>query len=73
MLVMQNYIKYKSDMQSITPDIATPKAEGQGQYGTASWLDSRQYSGAFSAVKIDKQSLLIRELISMGDEDLKGR
>ena len=66
MLVMQNYIKYRSDMQCITPDIRTPKAEGQGQYGTARWQDKTKFSKVFATVQVDKSSAFIKELIANG-------
>lgn len=69
MLVMQNYIKYKSDMQYITPDIETPRAEGQGQYGTARWMDRKKYPVVFSAAKVDESSTLIKRLIDLGYDD----
>ncbi|MEA5011154.1 MAG: hypothetical protein VB100_05470 [Angelakisella sp.] len=69
MLVMQNYIKYKSDMQRITPDIKTPKAEGQGQFGTARWLDKTKYPKVFTVVDADKTSPLIKDLIAHGYDD----
>lgn len=69
MLVMQNYIKYKSDMRQITPDIQIPKAEGQGQYGTARWLDKSKFSKVFATVKADKNSTMIKKLISNGYND----
>lgn len=73
MLVMQSYIKYRSDMRAVTPDILTPKAEGQGQYGTARWLESSEFDGTFSAAKVDSRSLLLKELAYKGDEDLERR
>lgn len=69
MLVMQNYIKYKSDMQYITPDIETPKAEGQGQYGTARWLNQKKLSSVFAAVQVDQSSPLVKDLIAHGHDD----
>ncbi len=69
MLVMQNYIKYKSDMQRITPDIETPKAEGQGQYGTARWLEIQNYTKVFSSVNVDRSSKMIKRLINAGHGD----
>lgn len=69
MLVMQSYIKYKSDMQRITPDIETPKAEGQGQYGTARWLNRKKFSKVFTAVEVDQSSPLIKDLIAHGCDD----
>ncbi len=71
MLVMQNYIKYKSDMQWITPAIQTPKAEGQGQYGTAKWLSKEKYTKAFAVVEMDDRSELIKDLVTHGRDDKK--
>jgi len=70
MLVAQSYIKYKSDMQQITPDLETPKAEGQGQYGTARWLSHKKLSKAFGSSAIDVNSQTIRELLRHGYDDL---
>jgi hypothetical protein len=58
-------------MQRITPAIRTPKPEGQGQYGTAQWLDRQKIPEVFTAVRIDKEDPLIQELLEKGDEDLK--
>jgi len=69
MLVMQNYIKYKSDMQQITPEIETPKAEGQGQYGTAKWLNKKKYSEVFAVVDVEDGSELIKGLVAHGRDD----
>ena len=69
MLVMQSYIKYKSDMQYITPDIETPKAEGQGQYGTARWLNRNKLLKAFAVVQVDQSSPLIKDLMAHGHDD----
>lgn len=71
MLVMQNYIKYKSDMQYITPDIQTPKAEGQGQYGTARWQEKAKFSKVFATVQVDKSSAMVKKLIAQGYDDNK--
>lgn len=71
MLIMQGYIKYKSDMQYITPDIQTPKAEGQGQFGTARWLKSTDFQKVFSKVKVDDSSDHIKYLKIHGYDDMK--
>lgn len=71
MLLSRSYIKYKCDMQQVTPDIRTPKPEGQGQYGTARWLDRRRIPEVFTAVRIDEDDPLIQELCDKGAEDLK--
>ena len=71
MLFSRSYIKYKSDMQYVTPDIQTPKAEGQGQYGTAHWLQPGDFDKAFYPVEIDAHSSLIWSLVEHGQDDLK--
>ena len=71
MLFVQNYIKYKSDMQQITPALETPKAEGQGQYGTAKWLSKAKYEKAFAVVEMDDRSALIKDLVAHGRDDNK--
>lgn len=68
-MVMQEYIKYKSDMRQVTPDIETPEAAGQGQYGTARWLEQSQYSERFDTVQIDVTSSVVRELIAHGYDE----
>lgn len=71
MLFANSYIKYKSDMQRITPDIQTPRAEGQGQYGTARWMPQEKIDEMFTVVTVDSHSHYIRELCAQGDADLK--
>lgn len=68
-LAMQASVKYKSDMQEITPGIVTPKAEGQGQYGTAHWLSASQLPSVFSVVQVDMQSERLRKLMEHGYDD----
>lgn len=71
MLFEHSYIKYKSDMQTITPAIKTPKAEGQGQYGTARWMEKSEIPEAFTVVQVDRSNPLIRRLMEEGRLDLK--
>lgn len=71
MLVFQSYLKYKSDMQFITPDIQTPKAEGQGQYGMARWLDKKKYRKVFACIQVDDKSETIMRLLAHGKDDMK--
>ena len=68
-MMMQEYIKYRSDMRQVTPDIETPQAAGQGQYGTARWLEQSQYPKRFDTVQIDENSRVIRELIAHGYDE----
>lgn len=65
-----SYINYKSEMQTITPAIKTPKAEGQGQYGTARWMEKDEIPEAFTVVQIDRSDPLIRRLMDKGRADL---
>lgn len=65
-LLMQGYIKYKSDMREVTPEIQTPEAAGQGQYGTARWLKESEYHQSFDVAKIDVNSAFIKDLIRHG-------
>lgn len=67
---MQGYIKYKSDMQVVAPGIETPKAEGQGQYGTARWLDSKKMGTAFSEIEFNTSDAFISNLVQHGYDDL---
>lgn len=63
-------LKYRSDMRRITPNIETPAAEGQGQYGTARWLEPEALGRVFKTVRMDESAALIRALTTCGREDL---
>lgn len=56
-------------MQTITLAIKTPKAEGQGQYGTARWIKKDEIPEAFTVVQIDRNYPLIRRLMDEGRAD----
>jgi hypothetical protein len=71
MVFGREYIKYRSDMYQVTPDIKIPRPEGQGQYGTAWWLDPKKFDQTFATAKIDTKSELITSLINSGYDDLK--
>ncbi|MEA4932753.1 MAG: hypothetical protein VB071_04080 [Lawsonibacter sp.] len=53
-----------------TPAIKTPKAEGQGQYGTARWMGKDEIPDTFTVVQIDRNNPLIRRLMDEGRSDL---
>lgn len=65
-----DYIKYRSDMQHLTPYLETPMPTGQGQYGTARWLEPRRIPEVFTVVTVDEDNPLIRKLIQEGTTDL---
>lgn len=67
----RDYIKFRSKMDHICLDIYTPRAEGQGQYGTARWLTERDKGRAFTAVHVDRGAPMLRELIAHGKDDLE--
>ena len=64
-----SYLKYRSDMQVITPDIITPQAAGQGQFGTARWLKNGNIHRFFAVWKISRKDATFRELMEAGKKD----
>lgn len=70
-LLMQGYIKYRSNMRQITPQIETPEAAGQGQYGTARWLKNSEISQVFFTAAMDINSVQIQELLSEADQEIR--
>ncbi len=52
-VISSSSLQYRSDMQCLTPDIATPCASGQGQYGTARWLSKKKYAACFTVVNLE--------------------
>lgn len=64
-------ITVRSDMQQVTPTLQTPAAAGQGQFGTARWLSSKQYPMAFDEVLVDTGSPLIQQLMAEGRDDME--
>lgn len=61
-------LKYRSNMQRITPDISTPCADGQGQFGTARWLPKKKYDQCFHAQTLADLDGL-EELLEAGKQD----
>lgn len=53
-LFAQSYIKYRSDVVEITPEITIPQGIGEGQYGSAWFLDKKDFSQKFYSVHIPK-------------------
>lgn len=67
-MVSSSSLKYRSDMQRITPDISTPCADGQGQFGTARWLPKNKYDKCFHAQALAELAGL-EELLKAGEQD----
>lgn len=68
-LITGNYLKYRSDMQQITPDICTPKPEGQGQFGTARWMRQEEIGRFFHVWKVPRKAPWFQELMAAGLAD----
>lgn len=61
-------LKYRSNMQRVTPDISTPCADGQGQFGTARWLTKNKYGKCFHVRALSEVEGL-EELLKAGEQD----
>lgn len=70
-LVSSTYLAYRSDMQRITPDIRTPAPAGQGQFGTARWMEPKQISRNFGIWKVPKHNRTFRRLMDAGKDSYK--
>ena len=49
---------FNVDMIEITPEIHTPVPVGQGQHGTAKWLNKKDFDKVFDSVIIDSKKLM---------------
>lgn len=67
-LVSSSTLNYRSNMRRITPDISTPCADGQGQFGTARWLPKNQIGKAFTVRRLSQIGNL-DELVKAGLQD----
>lgn len=68
-LFTSTYLNYRSNMWEVTPDIYTPCADGQGQFGTARWLKQGQIGKYFGVWKISKRSPELKTLLAAGKKD----
>lgn len=68
-LFTSTYLNYRSDMQRITPDIATPCAAGQGQFGTAKWLRADKIGRFFQVWNVPKKDPAFQALLTAGAAD----
>ena len=46
-----SYLNYRSNMYEVVPGFKIPRPAGQGQFGTAWWLDPREYSKCFATAE----------------------
>ena len=57
-LVSMSNDNYKGKVQQITPQIITPVPAGQGQHGTAKWMQKKDFDKYFDTVIIDQKKLM---------------
>lgn len=68
---LTNLRPYQSDLDTITPDIKTPKAVGQFQHGSARWLTDKEKDKAFGSFVLDPDNPQIKKLIQTGYDSLE--
>lgn len=61
-------LNYRSGSWVVTPDIVTPSADGQGQFGSARWLQPDQIHRYFGIWKV-KKSATFQTLLTAGKAD----
>jgi type IV secretion system protein VirD4 len=60
---------YESDTSAITKGIKTPIAIGQGQHGTARWMNVAERRQAFSVYRLDRRETPFLELLEEGERE----
>ena len=70
MFFLTNMRPYESDLDTITPEIRTPKAVGQYQHGSARWMSDAEKGKAFDSFTLDPDDPAIRELLKTGYDGL---
>ena len=61
---------YESDLDTITPEIQTPRAVGQYQHGSARWMTDSEKDKAFDSYILDPHNPTIRQLLDTGYDGL---
>lgn len=70
MFFLTNMRPYESDLDTITPEIKTPKAVGQYQHGSARWMNDAEKEKAFDSFILDPDDPAMRELLKTGYDGL---
>ena len=70
MFFLTNMRPYESDLNTITPEIKTPKAVGQYQHGSARWMSDAEKEKAFDSFILDPNDSAMRELLKTGYDGL---
>lgn len=66
-----NMRPYESDLDTITPEIQTPRAVGQYQHGSARWMTDSEKDKAFDSFTLDPHDQAIRQLLETGYDGLE--
>ena len=66
MFFLTNMRPYESDLDTITPEIQTPRAVGQYQHGSARWMTDSEKDKAFDSYILDPHTPTIRQLLDTG-------
>jgi len=71
LIILNRKETFESDTTDITKGIKTPIAIGQGQHGTARWMNATEKRGAFSVYRLDKRDKLYSKLLRAGMQDAR--
>ncbi|MEG2020261.1 MAG: type IV secretory system conjugative DNA transfer family protein [Oscillospiraceae bacterium] len=63
-------VNYTNGVIQVTPKIRTPAPSGNGEYGTAKWMQKRDYTKCFSRCAITADNPIVKELLCHGYDDL---
>ena len=71
-LLIKRKDTFESDTIQLTENINTPVALGQGQHGTARWLNKLEYARSFAAYRLNpEKDEIFADLINSGEKDIK--
>ena len=71
LMLMSRRETFESDTLAVAGSIETPVAIGQGQHGTARWMNAVEKRKAFSVYRLDRRELPYSELHEAGKQERK--
>jgi len=71
LMLMSRKKTYESDTSAIAGSIQTPVAIGQGQHGTARWMQRSERQKAFAVYRLDESETQFAALLKAGAQDRK--
>jgi type IV secretion system protein VirD4 len=69
--ILQDSKDYQSKQIVVTPKISTPAPAGQGQCGTAKWLDKNQYDKLFDNFVLDRSRIVFKQIEESSLNDIE--